>query len=252
MLPPRRGLFGQLHRLAEGDLFDGGQLLQGAKAEGAQEIRRRFILNRTSRNVQTSRLLDELFVQQRRHGIGAVHAADLLHHGLRRRLVVGDDGQGFQLGGRQLGRLSCFQRLRHIVRHFSGGYHLVALFQFENADSPALKGVFVRQIVGCLFHIRRIRFQRGGESSDIDTLARGKENGLNGTLQLFRFHQVISSLGCLSSRRTLGFSPPGSSSSVTEFVLHKSRMARNVATTSERLRLPRNRFFNRSTPRSSS
>ena len=43
-----------------------------------------------------------------------------------------------------------------------------------------------------------------------------------------------------------------SSSRDTLLVLHSSKTARNVATTSERLRLPRNRFKSRSLPRSSS
>ncbi len=80
----------------------------------------------------------------------------------------------------------------------------------ENTNSPALKGIFIRQFVGSLSTSdASAGFQRAAASlPDIDPLARGKENGLNGTLQLFRFHQVISSLGACPADGRWG-SPAG-------------------------------------------
>ena len=63
------------------------------------------------------------------HGIGAVRTANLLYHCLGCGLVIGNDRQCLQLRGRKLGRLSGFQGLCDVIRHFSGGYHLIALFQ---------------------------------------------------------------------------------------------------------------------------
>ena len=68
-------------------------------------------------------------------------------------------------------------------------------------------------------------------------------------IDLFQFHQVNFSPSMASSRRTLGLSPLMSSSSTTLLFLHRSKTAKNVATTSDRVLFPRKRFFSRSMPR---
>ena len=61
--------------------------------------------------------------------------------------------------------------------------------------------------------------------------------------------EVLRQLILRGGSRTLGFSPLVSSSRVMALVLHSSRIARKVATTSDRVLLPRNRDLSRSTPR---
>ena len=167
---------GELH------LLHLGQILQGLQAEGAQEVRGGAVEDGAAGRVEAAVLLDQLFIQQGGHGIGAVHPAQLLHEGLRGGLIVGDNRQRLELRGRKLGGLAGLQRLGDPGREVVLGAHLPAVLQTEDADAPALKGVGVGQLPQRLAYLVRVGLGDEAQPLRLHRLARGKEDRLTDAL----------------------------------------------------------------------
>ena len=112
----------------------------------------------------------------------------MLHHGFGGRLVIGDDGQGLQLGRRQLWRFSGFQGFGDIFCHVTGGDHLIALFQLQNPHTPALEGIGIGKGICRLLNFIGIHLEHIRKPLNVDPFSGGKEDGFHGSLQFFQFH----------------------------------------------------------------
>ena len=158
------------------------------------------------RDIQPAALLDEVFVEQRADGIGAVDAADLLDVGPRCGLIIGNDRQGLQLRGRKPGRLARFQCAGHIGGHLARGAHLIGVLEAQDTDAAPLVGQAVNQRTHGLLGLVRVAFSGHGNAFELDRLARRKQDGLSYPFQLRLFHVLpfppaFCKSGCSDRRR---------------------------------------------------
>jgi hypothetical protein len=140
--------------------FDGGHLLEllhrgqlgdVLQAEAQQELARGFVENGPADDRLAAGGGDQLAGQQRTEDAGRIHAANLVDFGRGDRLLVGDDGQGFQRRQRELERrLQALDKEPHRVVALGLGGHAVAAGDLANLDAAIVGGVggdqFVEQL----------------------------------------------------------------------------------------------------------
>src|SRR3954468_16744743 len=103
------------------ELFHAGQLAHVVESEAQQEFFGGLIEDRTADDVFASGGGDELAIDERAEDAGCVDAADLADLGRGDRLLVGDDGEGFQRGQREPdGRLQALGEGAHRVEKNQG------------------------------------------------------------------------------------------------------------------------------------
>ena len=127
-----------------------------------------------SRHLQPPALLDKVPVQQQPHGIGAVHATDLVHIGPCGGLVVGDDRQHLQRGLRELGGLADLKRLADDVGIVRRRAELIAVLHADEPDAAALKGVVVAELLQHLLRGRTVQIERKADAVDRERFAAGE------------------------------------------------------------------------------
>ena len=155
------------------------QLLQAGEAKGPEKVRRGAVLQGPAGHIQPPALLNQLFIEQRRHGIGAVHSPDLLHHSLGGRLIIGNHRQSLQLGGGKLGGLPGLQGPGHKIPHFSGRAHLVGAVQPHHPDAPSFKAQAVHEAVRRLLHLPGFTAQGLAQALQFHRLPGGKQKQCN-------------------------------------------------------------------------
>ena len=140
-----------------------------------------------SRHLQPPALLDKVPVQQQPHGIGAVHATDLVHIGPCGGLIVGDDGQHLQRRLGQLGGLAYLKGPTDNVGILRGGAQLPAVLQTQQPHPTPLKAVIVHKLLQHKLRRWSIQLRRQTDAVDMHRFAGGKQDALHGGLDLFHF-----------------------------------------------------------------
>src|SRR5213082_1227223 len=130
------------------ELFHAGQLAHVVESEAQQEFLGGLIEDRTADNVFASGGGDELAIDERAEDAGCVDAADLADLGRSDRLLVGDDGEGFQ--GRQRepdGRLQALGEGAHRVVMLGLGGHAEAVGDVADLHAAVFAGVVLDELV---------------------------------------------------------------------------------------------------------
>ena len=168
----------------------GRQILQGPQVEGAEKGLGGAIEPGPAGHLQAPALLDQLPLKQQPHGVGAVHAPDLVHIGPGGGLVVGDDGQHLQGRLTESGRPPDLKGPADDVRVLRRGAQLPAVLHAHQPHPPALKGVVIPQPTEGLLRPGAVRVQGHAQAADVYRLAGGEQDRLGGDLH-FRIIQLV-------------------------------------------------------------
>mgnify|MGYP000539107161 CR=1 FL=1 len=164
------------------------QILQRVQVERPEERFGGAVQPRSSRHLQPPALLDQVPVQQQAHGVGAVHAPDLIHIGPCGRLVVGNNGQNLQRGLAEFGLLADLKCLTDGLRVVRCGTKLPAVIDFQKPDAPALVSVVVHQFLKQLFHRRPVNIQCHADPIHLHRFPGGEQDRLQRGFKFLSIH----------------------------------------------------------------
>jgi hypothetical protein len=130
------------------ELFHAGQLAHVVESEAQQEFLGGLIEDRAADDVFASGGGDELAIDERAEDAGCVDAADLADLGRGDRLLVGDDGEGFQRRQREPdGRLQALGEGAHRVVMLGLGGHAEAVGDVADLHAAVFAGVVLDELV---------------------------------------------------------------------------------------------------------
>jgi hypothetical protein len=180
----------RLHDLGAGDeVAEGRQLVEGVEPELLEERPGGAEQHGLPGPGIAGDLLDVAALLERAHDAVDVHAADRRHLGPRHRLLVGDDGQRLQRGGRQAGALALEDEALDVGRQIGVALEAVAAGDPHQLEAALVGVVGLGQLGAELLDPCRADLEQLGQQVRLDRRLGDHEHGLDGPGLLGRRHQ---------------------------------------------------------------